>query len=700
MNKKSSSINDMEDGSNNGRIEHDAEDDNEDDNSTDANESEEETKIISLPQLHWSQWTHTSRCDLDFVWATTLTAVEDCPIIQVKEETPWQLSQACAVELLEPEATFSQTGSNAVPFLPKPHTLHALERLPKQAKKAWLWALKGEIENLIDNGMFTFEWPRMGEQVILTKDVIKAKVHADGRLDKLKWHVIIRGDLQKGEVNEDMWSATTTFWVIKTYLVLAVQLQCCIYQADFIGAYLQASVQERIFMLLNPNYGTFLLELKVYFGHPLHLQKSMYGLILSGKFWFEELMDWLLEYGFMQSKVQLSYFWHECTDGMCIHVLDYVNDMLYFGSCTSLHKLFEEALVGCFNVNLLGQASWFLQTWVIQEADFLIIFDQTHYTCMVMCKYLGDPTDNTPTKSVHQYQTPLPSMFISSKADYAKSLHEVGELTKHFGYDYQFIIGALLFLVNMRADLIYRVWKLTKFSLKPGEVHYHMVCHMLCYVQAHPNLGMWFYELPNESPLHSLSTANLPTDQPLLTFSDSSWQDCLDTRWSTRHFTIIFQGGIVDMRSFLPNPVALSSAKAKYNAACMVAMTSAHIWMMVIEMLHCHAMHPYTIPMILDSSSVTTMLHPFCDMPHSHHIDWHHHYVCQNQASSWIATHWAKVALQLDNIGTKNVNARDLSTHLNFILVKVPSWTCNESTPHVQEGHWNLRFPFTSWLVV
>jgi len=88
MNKKSSSINDMEDGSNNGRIEHDAEDDNEDDNSTDANESEEETKIISLPQLHWSQWTHTSRCDLDFVWATTLTAVEDCPIIQVKEETP------------------------------------------------------------------------------------------------------------------------------------------------------------------------------------------------------------------------------------------------------------------------------------------------------------------------------------------------------------------------------------------------------------------------------------------------------------------------------------------------------------------------------------------------------------------------------------------------------------------------------------
>ena len=40
------------------------------------------------------------------------------------------------------------------------------------------------------------------------------------------------------------------------------------------------------------------------------------------------------------------------------------------------------------------------------------------------------------------------------------------------------------------------------------------------------------------------------------------------------------------MGSFLPNPVALSSAKAEYNATCMAAMAAAHVHMIVLEMLH------------------------------------------------------------------------------------------------------------------
>jgi hypothetical protein len=51
--------------------------------------------------------------------------------------------------------------------------------------------------------------------------------------------------------------------------------------------------------------------------------------------------------------------------------------------------------------------------------------------------------------------------------------------------------------------------------------------------------------------------------KPLIAFSDSSWNDDIDTGRSTGCFLIIYMGGEVEHSSNMPDPVAFSSAEAE-----------------------------------------------------------------------------------------------------------------------------------------
>ena len=56
-----------------------------------------------------------------------------------------------------------------------------------------------EIKNLITNQTFLIEDPKDGERVTPCMDVYKAKIQSDGSLDKMKFRIVVRGDLQNKE---------------------------------------------------------------------------------------------------------------------------------------------------------------------------------------------------------------------------------------------------------------------------------------------------------------------------------------------------------------------------------------------------------------------------------------------------------------------------------------------------------------------
>ena len=105
-----------------------------------------------------------------------------------------------------------------------------------------------EIKNLINNQTFIIEDPKDGEPVTTCMDVYKAKIQSDGSLDKLKLRIVVRGDLQNKEMIGDTWSPTASMRTLKYFLEDTTKHKERVHQLDFIGAFLQANVNNRVLL--------------------------------------------------------------------------------------------------------------------------------------------------------------------------------------------------------------------------------------------------------------------------------------------------------------------------------------------------------------------------------------------------------------------------------------------------------------------
>ena len=99
----------------------------------------------------------------------------------------------------------------------------------------------------------------------------------------------------------DTWSPTASMRTLKYFLADAAKHKSRVHQLYFIGAFLQAKVKNRVFVKLDMRYVDYFPEYAQYFGRALKLLNSMYGMTNSEKMFADDLKEWLLEAGFIQS---------------------------------------------------------------------------------------------------------------------------------------------------------------------------------------------------------------------------------------------------------------------------------------------------------------------------------------------------------------------------------------------------------------
>ena len=158
----------------------------------------------------------------------------------------------------------------------------------------------------------------------------------------------------------DNWSPTASMRTLKYFLADAAKHKARVHQLDFIGAFLQAKVKNRVFFKLDIRYTDYFPEYAHYFGRALRLLKSMYGMTNSGNLFAIELPEWLLEEGFIQSQCQMSIYYKYVLDGSKIVVLSYVDDCVYWYTNEDLGKWFVDTIGKIFHVTLLGYAHFFM----------------------------------------------------------------------------------------------------------------------------------------------------------------------------------------------------------------------------------------------------------------------------------------------------------------------------------------------------
>ena len=97
---------------------------------------------------------------------------------------------------------------------------------------------------------------------------------------------------------------------LKYFLSDKAKHKARVHKLDFIGAFLQANVKNIVFVKLDMRYADYFPKYAQYFGRALKLLKSMYVMTNSGKLFADDLTEWLIEEGFIQSQFKMSIYYN------------------------------------------------------------------------------------------------------------------------------------------------------------------------------------------------------------------------------------------------------------------------------------------------------------------------------------------------------------------------------------------------------
>ena len=158
---------------------------------------------------------------------------------------------------------------------------------------------------------------------------------------------------------------------------------------------------------------------------------------------------------------------------------------------------------------------------------------------------------------------------------------------------------------------------------------------------------------------------------PIVIFCDSSWQDCVDTGRSTGAYYIYINGSLVLSTTFVPTPIAQSSAEAEYNT-CAYALTDAIHVSQVWNFLHGrHLDTPQTLALFTDSNSAIAMIE--CDhvTRYSRHIQRRVHFIKQARMNGLFQVFKVPGEINPADVGTKNLSGTEIEKHLPVIHHRV-----------------------------
>jgi hypothetical protein len=480
--------------------------------------------------------------------------------------------------------------------------------------------------------------------------------------------------------NHDTWCPIAGFRALKMFLAFTAECRQRIYQLDYVAAFLQADVIGRKFTKFPADWKELLRDypdLHHWLGVPLRLKKSLYGDRVANLAWDETQSKWLTssEIGFSRLPSEESIYIKR-SDSDFIVVLNAVDDQLYFATNPALRNWFENETQTRFDVQLMGQANWYLQSRITQHTDYSITLDQSRYAALVLQRYLLRATDADVTEQMKKkYATPIPVTTIFTKKDCSATYADVMNIQHEFGFEYAAAVGSLIYLMNTYIRLNYGIRKLARFMQYPGRNHFKTLQHLLRHLQCYRlQGGIKFYSDATKSPLyrHLCTTGNAKHAQyPIIVFSDSSFQDCPDSGRSTGGYLIFIQGAVIDVWSSMPQLVAFSTCEAEYSTASLAAMAAFHVKKVYNELHSIHPDYPLTIVIGIDSKSAIDTANSHKETQRTRHFQRRFHFIRIAIGSGQIALFKVDGNANCSNCLTKPLPAEQLSIETTIFQADV-----------------------------
>ena len=393
-----------------------------------------------------------------------------------------------------------------------------------KSDERWEAAYTKELKKLEERGGLKVVKRTSDMDCIPFREVLTRKIDNITGEEVLKVRLAARGDLQKNRPT-DTYSPTVATDELRQMIVALKSMGCYVMQGDCPSAYLNALLDESVFLLL-PD------------GHPLKEDKelvyecpsALYGLAIAGKAWYWKFVSVMKEFGLEASLRSPCLFKYKDEEELLVLQL-YVDDFIYGSASAELMIRFNNFL----EEKLQVKSTFLIKKFVGLEFDMK---DDLFLHQESMIKKLEEEYNvNTIQK------TPMIENLKWKKS--SKELENIRSLQK--------LIGELSYIGNLsRPDVTFAINKISRVLHKPTKETYEAAKRVLSY-------------LCNTSEL-AIKVCNWDKEKwELILFCDSSFADNVDDKYKSTAGNICYLNGTpISWKSKKLKWVCTSSSESEY----------------------------------------------------------------------------------------------------------------------------------------
>lgn len=446
----------------------------------------------------------------------------------------------------------------------------------------WMKAMQEEIDALVKCGTWSVAELPKNRTAVGSKWTFKIKRDVNGMPIRYKVRLMAQGFTQRPGIDYDeMFAPVARMASVHCLLAIAAAEDMEIRQLDIVTAFLNANLDEEIYLVQPPGFrrGSGVLR----------LHKSIYGLKQAPNLWNKLIDEWLLHIGFGKCLVDSGIYVKLMQSGPCYLSL-HVDDMVI--ACRSEGELAEikRAIMERFKAQDLGPISQYLGIEIRRDRKkkLIMLLQRRHITDTLRVAQMEDCKG------------------ISLPADPAGQIADTTERTNR---PYFQVVGGLQYIATgTRPDICSAVSHASRRS-NPTKADWHHVQRILRYLQGTKDL--WLV-LGAHNPIQ------------LTGFCDADYGGDRITRKSMTGYCFTLGKGMVSWSTRQQTPVALSTGEAEYMALTEAAKEAQWLRALLRSMGHTQA-NPTTIWEDNQSCIKLTKHNRF--HARSKHIDIRYHFV-------------------------------------------------------------------------
>ncbi|WAR60918.1 hypothetical protein PtB15_13B167 [Puccinia triticina] len=320
----------------------------------------------------------------------------------------------------------------------------------------WKQAVNTELDNLKRKSVWSVRKLPANRRKLGPKWVFARKENADGSF-RYKARYVAKGFNQKeGTDFAHTFAPTATFTSMRILLSIAAKNNWPIYNFDFVAAYLNALIDEEVWVQAPEG-------LDVNVGEACLLRSALYGTKQAARCWWKHLSGTLADLGYTSSYYDSSVYTLSNKNNKSI-IWVHVDDGIVTGSSDAALKLLETQLKGSLEIKWNEGLTSMVGVKISRsKAGFELTQPQ------LIEKILRERWDGV---TVHP--TPLPEGYTANTDMTTPGINSSYYLST---------IGGLSYVaVGTRPDIAYSVNYLARFSSRPSQLHWKGLRHLLGYL--------------------------------------------------------------------------------------------------------------------------------------------------------------------------------------------------------------------------